>query len=307
MSDDNTKPGVLRGANQRGAKPIGGDKKASETAGDADDIRARVKAIQKRAVAKRSELAQLPLWPEAVRAIPNEIVRSALFNARNRKTPREGYRQQPLAIIGEGKITYTGEELRQDDQTVWLQLLHQAKAQRVGDVVEFTPYSFCKAVGWSVGGASYQRLRDIFTRLQATSLSVYSQRLGQGVSLSMLPYFRWTDEVGESLPAWQVKVAPELVHLFGEFYFTQVEWKQRLELPDGLATWLHGYLASHKEPYPLKLDTIRLGAGLTTMTNSGLRRTVMIALQHLIDVGFLASFSITPEGVASFVRSKPSI
>ena len=35
-----------------------------------------------------AEISQLPLWPEVMRSLPNEILRSALFNARNRKNPR---------------------------------------------------------------------------------------------------------------------------------------------------------------------------------------------------------------------------
>lgn len=45
---------------------------------------------------------QLPLWPEEVRCAPNEFLRSALFNARNRNQKRRYLRQETLAIIGKG-------------------------------------------------------------------------------------------------------------------------------------------------------------------------------------------------------------
>lgn len=75
---------------------------------------------------------QLPLWPEEVRCAPNEFLRSALFNARNRNQMRRYLRQETLAIIGKGRITYTGEELRQDDATVWLQLIQMASDTTLG-------------------------------------------------------------------------------------------------------------------------------------------------------------------------------
>ena len=48
---------------------------------------------------------QLPLWPEEIRCAPNEFLRSALFNARNRNQNRRYLRQETLAIIGKGRIT----------------------------------------------------------------------------------------------------------------------------------------------------------------------------------------------------------
>lgn len=86
---------------------------------------------------------QLPLWAEAMRRMPNELLRSALFSARNRKQPRAYLKSADIAVLFDGCITYLGEELRQDDETVWLQLIHLAKERPVGSVVEFTPYSFC--------------------------------------------------------------------------------------------------------------------------------------------------------------------
>lgn len=275
------------------------------------DLTKKIKDIQQSVKdQKRAEILsnpQLPLWPEAIRSLPNEIVRSALFNAKNRKQKREMLRQATIAVVGEGRITYTGDELRQDDETVWLQLIHQAKEQRLGEMIEFTPYSFCKAIHWPIKGQSYDRLREVLTRLQATALSVYSKRLGEGVSLSMIPFFAWKDETsGGSLPRWRLRVAPELVVLFGDMHFTRLEWEQRLALPDGLATWLHGYLASHKNPYPIKLETICRGAGLSDDTKSDLKKTITRALEALKKVGFLDNYEIV-NGLVMVERARITI
>jgi hypothetical protein len=56
----------------------------------------------------------LPFCSPGLRQVPNEIVRSALFTCRNRNTPRDNFRKQPIAVIGDGSIVYQGEELRQD-------------------------------------------------------------------------------------------------------------------------------------------------------------------------------------------------
>ena len=86
--------------------------------------KARQAKAEKDSTAVVPAVVQLPLWPDAVRRLPNELLRSALFNARNRKQPRAYLKKTDIAVLFEGRITYQGEELRQDDETVWLQLIH---------------------------------------------------------------------------------------------------------------------------------------------------------------------------------------
>lgn len=274
-----------------------------------NELMARIPELQ--AKAKKRELArqiegpkdgagaptvvQLHLWADAVRCLPNELLRSALFNAKNRKQPRAYLKKQDIAVLFEGRITYQGEELRQDDETVWLQLIHLAREQPLGSVIEFTPYSFCKAIGWPICKGSYERLRECLDRMQATALAVYSKRLKEGVSLSMIPVFAWQDENKQTLKKYRVQVAQQLVELFGSNHFTRVEWEQRLTLPVGIATWLHGYYASHRVPYPVKLDTIKRGAGMTTERAAKVRELIEIALAELVKVGFLESWEIVGE------------
>lgn len=237
-----------------------------------------------------------PFWPEQFRALPNEIFRSALFNARNKKQAREYMKEREIIVIGPGRVTYTGEELRQDDETVWLQLIQLAKSQPSGSLIQFTAGSFVKAIGWPHKKDSYTRLRACLSRMQATSLQVVAKRLGEesGKAISMIPEFDWQDkETKKPLRYYSVKIAPTLVKLFGgKGHFTRVEWAQRLDLPAGLATWLHGYFASHSDPHPIKLDTIREGAGLATARIAHVRELVEGALGELVRVKFLTGWRI---------------
>lgn len=277
-----------------------------QKAAEAEQRRNALDKAQAECKAVLSQNAQLPLWDDELRCLPNEILRSGLFNARNRKQARAYLKQAEIIVIGEGRITYTGEELRQDDQTVWLQLIHMAKEQPLGQTIEFTAYSFCKAIGWPVDGGSYMRLRRCLVRMQATSLAACvqrrkardSQRVSLSVSLSMIPMFRWRDdETGLALRRYQVQIAPQLVELFWNNYYTRIEWEQRLALPDGIATWLHGYFASHKNNYAIFLDTIKQGAGITIKRKDHLRAQIEQALNALIRVGFLKRWEFVGEKV----------
>jgi hypothetical protein len=254
----------------------------------------------------------LPFWPANFRALPNEIFRSALFNARNKSRTREHLKEREIYVIGDGRITYTGEELRQDDETVWLQLIQLAKSQPLGEIVRFTARSFLLAIRWPVKSKSYIRLRDCLTRMQATSLQVVVKRLDgdnekseeNGKAMSMIPAFEWRDpRTGAPLRQYRVQLAPQLVGLYGgKGYFTRVEWARRLDLPSGLATWLHGYFASHEQPFPIKLGTIKAGAGLTTTTQKHLRELVKTALDELKRVRFLKDWSFGPDDLVKVER-----
>ncbi len=316
---------VSKGAMCRGQGAIGSMKSA------ADIVFARSPQVLQRSVAEQTKQAaqqakldaavaesiakqqfSLPFWAPKFRALPNGIFRSALFNARNRQRKREYLRDHEIYVIGNGRICYTGEELRQDDETVWLQLIQLAKSQLLGESVRFTARSFLLAIGWPVKSQSYVRLRDCLTRMQATSLQVIVKRVGgsdgkdeeSGRAMSMVPVFEWRDpRTGAALKRYNVQLAPQLVGLYGgKGYFTRVEWAQRLDLPPGLATWLHGYFASHEVPFPIKLATIKAGAGLTTTTQKHLRELVKTALSELKRVGFLTDGSVGPDGLVRVER-----
>jgi hypothetical protein len=308
---------MLEKAEEDSGKPA---KKSS-----ADSIREIGERVKKTARdGKRAELLsnkQLTLWAEGLRGIPNEIVRSALFTVKNRKQPRADLKRAVVAVIGEGEITYTGEELRQDDETVWLQLIHLARENGLATPFHFTPFSFCKAIEWPVTGQSYDRLDKCMTRLQATSLKIASKRLNEDLSLSMLPGYHAKRRKDGDGGLWTVRMHDELVFLFSEFQYTRVEWQRRLSLPEGMATWLHAYYASHREPYPVRIETLASGAGLmieapqdaeldetarTAKHKERLRdakKLINKALQALKDSGFLEDFEVSRQGLV-MVRRK---
>ena len=236
----------------------------------------------------------LPDWPESHRALPNEILRSALFNCRNRNLPRMFLKEVEIAVIGDGQVIYRGEELRQDDELVWMHLMHLIKKSPLGECVEFTPYSFIKALGWPIKGQNYDRLRNCLSRMQATALRIQSKRLHSFVSISLIQKFLSRNERNESLTRWQVWVGKEMQLLFDEEFLTRVMWETRRSLPDGIASKLFGYWASHRKPYPVKVETLLklCGSGMQTKHfKMELRR----ALDLLKESGFLEAWELKDE------------
>ena len=70
-----------------------------------------------------TQVLQLPLWPEPKRGTSNSFIRSALFAAiqgKDRVFMREATLTSQKGIV----VKFTGEQLNQDDLSVWETLAH---------------------------------------------------------------------------------------------------------------------------------------------------------------------------------------
>jgi hypothetical protein len=238
---------------------------------------------------ERSNIVQLPLWRDDRRGVPNDLVRSALFTVGNPRNKRRDMKQAIIAAIGDIEIRYTGEELRQDDEDVFLQLVHLARLADLGDIVTFSARSLLSALGWATDGGSYKRLKASITRLSANTLTV--QNGERGYSGSLIRDFQWKGEGTRSSPKWQVRFEPRIVALFGQTTYTQVLWEQRLRLSN-VGKWLHSFYATHAKPFPMKPDTLHRLSGSQVKEPRKFRQMLRTELDALVKVGFLETWDI---------------
>jgi hypothetical protein len=277
-----------------------------------DDLIGRVEAIQKRVAASKpksapvaSVPAQLPLWDDSVRGLPNPLARSALFTVGNRCQKRMNIKDKVVASLQGVKISYQGEELRQDDEDAFLQLLHICRKQPLGEPVEFKAYAMLTELKWGRSSRSYQRLQDSIRRLKACSLTVATEDGKRGFTGSLIRKFAWKeDEDGAPMTSWRLWLEPELVNLFKPDLYTQVYWDQRLALTSPMAKWLHGYFYTHKEPYPNRVELLKTLTGSSAKTKSDFRRQLRPALDALKNCGFLEDWHIDTNDVVRVKRSK---
>lgn len=217
----------------------------------AAEAEARKAAQQEQsAEAAPAQVVRLPLWPDAVRAVPNSVLRSALFGAIKRGA--RAYLERVKIHAQEGiEIRYTGARLDQGDLDVWATVLHVVREQALGDECCVTAYQLLKALGKTDTGKNRDTLDRRLSRLRATGLDVkvgrYSYEGGLIANVER-------DEVTRQ---YIIRLDPKLRSLFEPDQFTQVEWSVRHAL-DGkpLAQWLHGFYASHARPYPLRVETL---------------------------------------------------
>ncbi|OWY39385.1 hypothetical protein CEK28_08685 [Xenophilus sp. AP218F] len=263
------------------------------------------------AAKKQTQQLELPIWGDPYRAMPNELVRSALFAVRDKRAARTYVKNHEVAMIGKGKLFYTGEELSQDDETVWMHLVNLARESGINTTVKFTPYSFNKAIGWTTNQAGYKRLRESLDRLKFGGITLVNQRITEngiqiseagGLSISLLRRFTWQGPDGAPATVYTAELEREAAVLFSGGYFSLINWTERLALPTGLATWLHSFFASHREPIPLKISQIRLACGAAT-PGPQFKRNLKKAMGELQKVGAISSFEIAGD-ILTVTRNK---
>jgi len=260
----------------------------------------RKKAQEAEAERRKYLAAQLPLWADEVRAHPNESCRAALFTVR-RARKRRAYTNENIFIVGDGKITYTGIELRaENDELVWLQILHYAKEYPLGRWVEFTPYQLCIDIGWTPSGPNYKLLRECLLRLKATALTIESKRLNGGLALSLIGDFLWRGDDGKPLTRYAVQVPQEISDWFGDSNFTRLKWEAYRNLPP-VSRRLYDYAASHRDPYALKAETIYHLCGSDAESVENFRKVLRRAVKALNDSSLL-KVEMTRTGLVRFKR-----
>lgn len=259
-------------------------------------------AEEGQSIRKTAEIVQLPLWATEKRGIPNELIRSSLFTVGNRNRVRDNLKNHNLYVIGDGVMTYTGEELRQDDEDVWMQIVHLFQNHNTKDYIEFSPYSILKALGWSQTPYYTNKLKECLARMSATGLDIYSKSRGKGINLSLVRKFQWQDDCGNRLKKWRVWVEKEVVVLFSNSLYTKVSWDQRRALSE-LGKWLHSYYASHKVPYPIKVVTLRDACGSKTKNIKHFKEKLRKALTQLVKVGFLTEYWIDLNNLVHVTRN----
>ena len=217
--------------------------------------------IQKRNIERALADAQLPLWNDAMRGVPNGVLRSALFGAIKRGKRRYMERES-IACIKGVSIIYTGPRLDQSDLDVWEGALHLARLDKLGNLVEFTEKAFLRLIGRggsdgrNIGKSDREWLRKAIARLTATAVEISQGPYTYCGSL-IDEYYR-NSASGRHV----VILNPSMRVIFNRDGWTQVDWSIRRALIGyPLAQWLHGFYSTHAAPLPYKVETLHILCG----------------------------------------------
>jgi hypothetical protein len=262
---------------------------------DSDSQRKLAEIIENmRKVAEEREATavyQFPLWHEGRRGSPNSFLRSALFAAiqgKDRSFIKNGvvFSQQGITV------KFTGEQLNQEDMTVWLALVDLARQHPLGTECSFTAYGILKHMGLGVGGRERERLAENVRRLAACLVEINNGRYTYGGSL--------VDDflIDERTKHYKLTLNKKLINIFGDNDWTALNWEQRKQLRSKpLAQKLHEYYSSHERPLPVTVPFLHDITGSDNKAKRSFKARVKAALEALVKINFLASYKIEGDKV----------
>lgn len=254
-----------------------------------EELKAKKPLVPSTVTKPKPKQLSLELWPDAVRGVPNAVLRGSLFSVSKQRSTAK--KRELLAAVEGIEIRFKGERFNQVDLDLWEMLLHLARLQPLGNQVEFSSYSLLKELGRGTGGKDHEDLKEDIARL-----------LGGVVEIT------WTDTnrtfIGhlvdkayrdETTQRYVVVFDQKMLGLY-EGGYSYIDWEKRKALKgNNLAKWLAGFYASHAQPYPYKVETIKNLCGSTVGRIPDFRRMLKSALNELVRVGCIRTWTITDD------------
>lgn len=259
-----------------------------ELAANATPTEVRV-ARQRRAV-RRGKDVFLPSWKDATVALPNALLRSALFSAGSHS--REALFEAPIAAQGDVVLTLTGHQLCDYDRRVFAACLNHYRDDRplspddAPAWVTLSFYQFAQDLGTAYGAKVHKAIRDSLIRLSAAHLRVRIHR--RDIPLPRLIDVAFDDGYAglasnDCLLRGSDRVAfrifESMANLFGPADWSAVP-QPALTGYAGLAAWLASFYSTHARPYPLKVTDLYQYSGVTCELRE-FRRMLTTALGKL--------------------------
>ena len=256
-----------------------------------NELHKRTLEIQERARKDEEErletgIVYFPSWRTDRRGSPNSFLRSALFAAIQSKD--RAYMNNGEIFSQQGvSVTYTGQQLNQEDLTVWLALVDLMRENPLGTKCSFTINKIIKCLGMEKGGSGYERLEKSILRMTACAVVIKTGTRTYGGSL--IHDFA----INELTKHYELTLNRHLIKLFGDCDWTAIDWEQRKQLKNKpLCLKLHEYYSSHEQPYAVSLEFLSDMTGSRNSQKAGFKRQVKVALAELIKIHFLKSWSM---------------
>lgn len=220
---------------------------------------------------------------------PHALARSAIFSTqifRSLNSRPRHLEETPIKCMGKMSVSQlSGEQLDQNDADVFYELLKRGLQQ--GDSssrearVQFNCGELIKALGRKKGGKTTKLLNDSIERLTDATFQFLIPELFTGRSRLILKAL--TKENASGLECdYDVLIDVELANLFANGQWSFLRKKERAAIAgDPLAKGLHAYYSTHKEPYPILVETLQALMGRESMQFSKFKRALEDSLANL--------------------------
>jgi len=243
-----------------------------------------------------SKQPRLSLWGDDERGMPNTLIRSPLFSAAKLKRDRKNLHREKLFTFGSLEVIYTGAQLDQLDEDVWSTLIHFARLQFNEDKnlnekirIDFSLNSFLKKIKRRTGKEQHDWLKSVFARLGATWIEVKINE--QTVMTSLISEIIVDERTGKHIAFIDRKIIRLYESCFNSY--TKIDFDMRSRLGKNLlAKWLFDHYQSHKNPYPLKVETFHRLSGSNNNSMEAFKQKLCEAHKSLAEIGAITSWGI---------------
>lgn len=228
-------------------------------------------------------------WPEKMRGVPNVILRSSLFSiSQTRPISRK---LTEIASLEGVEIRFKGEHFNQDDLDVWEALVHRARKQPLGTYVRFIVNDVLRELGRDIGGSQHSQFADELARLQGGVIELRWVEEGRKLTDSLVGQ-SFYDETSET---YVLMLSEDLLKIYKTGY-SWIDWEERkLFRRNALARWLHSFYATHADPFPYKVETLRdLCGSNKSQRLTDFRKALRTALELLKKHKVLLDWTICP-------------
>ena len=238
----------------------------------------------------------LPTFQQDERGMPNALARGAIFNAAKtgETVTRVFHVNRIVASLSNMKVEYRGQELRQDDCSVFMALLFYQRDVPLGDPIYFTAYGMLQELGWSLNTNEYKHLRECCKRLAATALTISFSDGAVGFTGSLLRDFAWQDERSKQISRWSARFETSIARFFEEDSYSIIDPRIRRKISGRapLAQWLHNFFSTHREPFAMSVGKYHELTDSRAKDLSDFRSRLKLALERLVEHGFLIHWEI---------------
>jgi hypothetical protein len=249
----------------------------------------------KREPATPAPQLSLDLWPDAVRGVPNAVLRGALFGVSQRRAWAD---RELLAAVDGIEIRFKGQRFNQTDLDLWEMLVHLARTQPLGSKLDFTAHSMLQALGRGTGKTQHEQLHAELVRLKGGAVEI----TWTGERKSFIGGLIGNVYRDHETNRYVVILDQRMMTLYEDGY-SYVDWDQRQALgTNSLAKWLHGFYTSHAAPYPYKVETIKALCGSNTKALFEFRRLLRNALDELVSIGAIKRWNINEQDLVHVIR-----
>jgi len=205
---------------------------------------------------------------------PRVFLQTALFRVAGKQLARQG--AISLVLLAQPQVTYRGPELRQSDGLVFASLLHMARDVRLGTGVSFHAEAVCRLLFGRYDGNTRRQLREHIHRLQS-GVVVFNT-----FSVQLCLRFEYP-----SRGRWSVALDPHILTLFQGNTHVWLDMATRIQLPEGLPSWLYCYVRSQSRLIPMDLELLRRHCG-SDAAPKAFMNGMRLALQQLALRGVVA-------------------